>query len=367
MMKNLALLTGLIFLSSLHVHAFEIDIDKTALCSAEGTNLFPKNNFLSYSTISKLETLFLKILELYGTIDSDGEVFLDADYQFNISGSDETDYGARSYDVDIDIDSVTFKNFTADTDPDFELREETESDLLFSKQIKICGDYIVLKGEVNANQYAFTRNDNPLPENDNETGFFDRYSFYASGYSNAELVLQGETCLPIDINIRIDPQTVKETYEHEISPGYREDEVVEGVPKTELIDPVFTEAVFEGISIPVFLIPEEYAATVIAGAVHCQIATDCQMVLVDYDGSGPGDWRLPNLKELQSLIDFEKNDPALPSGHPFYNVQSQNYWTGTTHSYFSFYAWFVNVLDGVVNFTYKDTSYYLVWCVRGSN
>ena len=35
------------------------------------------------------------------------------------------------------------------------------------------------------------------------------------------------------------------------------------------------------------------------------------------DGSSPGDWHLPNVRELQSLIDLGRHLPALPSGHSF--------------------------------------------------
>jgi hypothetical protein len=35
------------------------------------------------------------------------------------------------------------------------------------------------------------------------------------------------------------------------------------------------------------------------------------------DQSLAGDWRIPNLKELQSLIDYGQSDPALPENHPF--------------------------------------------------
>jgi Protein of unknown function (DUF1566) len=50
------------------------------------------------------------------------------------------------------------------------------------------------------------------------------------------------------------------------------------------------------------------------------------------DGSEPGEWRLPDVKELHSLIDFGTFNPALPSGHPFSRVESAVYWTSTTYA-----------------------------------
>ena len=32
------------------------------------------------------------------------------------------------------------------------------------------------------------------------------------------------------------------------------------------------------------------------------------------DGSSPGNWRLPNVKEIQNLVDYGRYNPALPSG-----------------------------------------------------
>jgi len=52
------------------------------------------------------------------------------------------------------------------------------------------------------------------------------------------------------------------------------------------------------------------------------------------DGSVAGDWRLPNRFELESLLDLSQQDPALPIGHPFQNVQSSYYWTSSYNSYF---------------------------------
>lgn len=50
------------------------------------------------------------------------------------------------------------------------------------------------------------------------------------------------------------------------------------------------------------------------------------------DGSSAGDWRLPNVRELFSLIDYSRTYPALPNGHPFTDVQmgAWGYWSSST-------------------------------------
>lgn len=51
------------------------------------------------------------------------------------------------------------------------------------------------------------------------------------------------------------------------------------------------------------------------------------------DGSIAGDWRMPNVLELHSMIDFGQDSPALPAGHPFDPVeQVHSTWTSTTLS-----------------------------------
>mgnify|MGYP007056009562 FL=1 len=42
------------------------------------------------------------------------------------------------------------------------------------------------------------------------------------------------------------------------------------------------------------------------------------------DGSSAGAWRLPNVKELQSLIDSGVRFPALTAGHPFSSVPAMD-------------------------------------------
>ena len=84
------------------------------------------------------------------------------------------------------------------------------------------------------------------------------------------------------------------------------------------------------------------------------------------DGSSPGDWHLPNLRELHSMIDFSNYLPALPSGHPFTNVQSSFYWSGNTVADYTLHAWTVSMSYGLVYDRNKDYIYY-VWPVRVDN
>ena len=86
------------------------------------------------------------------------------------------------------------------------------------------------------------------------------------------------------------------------------------------------------------------------------------------DGSSEGDWRLPNVRELFSLIDYSQVNPALPNGHPFDNVQSDlmdcTYWSSTTDPNSEFWAATVRFFNSGVGGSPKTESYY-VWPVRG--
>jgi len=91
------------------------------------------------------------------------------------------------------------------------------------------------------------------------------------------------------------------------------------------------------------------------------------------DGSTVGDWRLPNVKELQSLINYDYYAPALSNaagtgqwseGDAFSSVQTYYYWSSTTFATDTGYAWYVNLDDGYVSNDDKATMNYFVWPVR---
>ena len=61
------------------------------------------------------------------------------------------------------------------------------------------------------------------------------------------------------------------------------------------------------------------------------------------DGSVAGDWRIPNIKELLSLVDYGKYMPAVPTGHPFVGTISTSFWTSSTLSLNTSMAWSIQL------------------------
>ena len=74
-----------------------------------------------------------------------------------------------------------------------------------------------------------------------------------------------------------------------------------------------------------------------------------------------GDWRLPNRRELRSIIDNSQWDPAIDST-AFPNTDSSHYWSSTTAT--SLQAWSVDFTSGNVIYYDRANSRY-VRCVRG--
>lgn len=79
---------------------------------------------------------------------------------------------------------------------------------------------------------------------------------------------------------------------------------------------------------------------------------------------GYTDWRLPNMRELHSLVDYGQHTPPLPAGHPFTNVNLIVYWSSSTHAVTTNSAWGQEMDMGAVFFLPKSGEF-TVWPVRG--
>jgi hypothetical protein len=75
------------------------------------------------------------------------------------------------------------------------------------------------------------------------------------------------------------------------------------------------------------------------------------------------DWRLPNIKELGSIVDLSQSSPSIDTT-AFPGAQSSVYWSSTINAVSTSNAWGVGFSDGDVDDYSKSVSYD-VRCVRG--
>lgn len=79
---------------------------------------------------------------------------------------------------------------------------------------------------------------------------------------------------------------------------------------------------------------------------------------------GQRDWRMPNRRELRSVLSLQTRLPALPGQHPFIDVFNGWYWTSTTAAISPAHAWYV-ALDGARMFYGGKDQSFMLWPVRG--
>jgi hypothetical protein len=78
----------------------------------------------------------------------------------------------------------------------------------------------------------------------------------------------------------------------------------------------------------------------------CNAVSHCDAL----EFAGYDDWRLPNIKELQSIVDYGRNDPCID---PVFETLGQYYWSSTTMTETPDNAWGVGFTTGYVGVRLK--------------
>ena len=76
-------------------------------------------------------------------------------------------------------------------------------------------------------------------------------------------------------------------------------------------------------------------------------------------------WRLPNINELDSIVDCGRFAPALPGAHPV-QQSAPAYWSSTTSMFEPDWAWALYAEHGAIGVGQKAGRHFWVWPTRGA-
>jgi hypothetical protein len=98
-------------------------------------------------------------------------------------------------------------------------------------------------------------------------------------------------------------------------------------------------------------------------------ATDTEAFIRTMNSSNFGgfsDWRMPSRKELKTIVDYGRYNPAINAGY-FANTAASNYWCSTTNVSNTGYAWSMNFYYGEDNYGYAKGDNFYVRAVRSGD
>ncbi|MBB1073112.1 DUF1566 domain-containing protein [Rhodoferax sp. 4810] len=72
---------------------------------------------------------------------------------------------------------------------------------------------------------------------------------------------------------------------------------------------------------------------------------------------GFNDWRMPSVKELVSIVNYNSYDPAIDAN--YFPDSSSWFWSGSPYAGSSYYAWYVHFSDGGANYNDRDVGYHV--------
>lgn len=101
----------------------------------------------------------------------------------------------------------------------------------------------------------------------------------------------------------------------------------------------------------------------LSGSLHQMNWKDALSYCENLEYAGYSDWRLPNIKELDSIVDNSTYNPAIDTNF-FPDTMSLYYWSSTTSSHYTGNAWLVDFYSGFGSNSGKSNTYY-VRAVRG--